>query len=69
MPWHSCNGADNPCVLMRNLCAADTDYLKVDKMRFVINCSVYNRSRKIVVEVLHYTHDEAVVCARDETCK
>ena len=32
----------------------------------VINCSVYNRSRNFVVEVLLYTHDEALVCAPDE---
>ena len=47
--------------------AADTVYLKVDKTRFVINCSVYNRSRKIAVQVLLYTCDKALVCAHDET--
>ena len=66
--WFLCHCAHATAwTIHMNLCATDTVYLKVDKTRFVINCSVYNRSRKIVVEVLLYTRDEALVCARDET--
>ena len=61
MPW-----CDNPRVLMQ-MCAADTVPLKVDKTRFAINCSVSNRSKVIVVKVLLYTHDEALVYAHDQT--